>query len=49
MVMRIFFVPRTTGDTVSVASTVLDKAMKKRNLKIGESTKLNKICRPREK
>ena len=38
MVMRIFFVPRTTGDIVSFASTALDKAMNKRNLKIGEST-----------
>jgi hypothetical protein len=47
--MRIFFVPRTTGDIVSFASVALDKAVKKRNLKIGESTKVNQICRPREK
>jgi hypothetical protein len=47
--MRIFFVPRTTGDIVSFASTTLDKAMKKRIPKIGESTKVIKICRPREK
>jgi len=49
VVMRIFFVPRTTGDIVSFALTALNKAMKKRNLKIGETSKGNKICRPREK
>jgi hypothetical protein len=49
MVMRFFFVPCTTGDIVSFASTVLNKAMEKQNAKIGECRKLSKICIAAEK